>query len=72
MRELRGLGVVIVVQVPTAENPANLFTNALDQQPFDKHRKFVHKLSGDTGANYAHRAKSIERRAAAKVKAGAW
>jgi hypothetical protein len=29
----------------------------------------VHNLSGDTGANYVRRAKSIERRAALKVKA---
>jgi hypothetical protein len=46
-----------------AENPAYLFAKV-----FDKHRKFVHNLSGDTGSNYARRAKSIERRAAAKIK----
>jgi hypothetical protein len=69
MRELRGLGVVTVAHVPTAENPADLFTKVLDKQPFDKHRKTVHNLSGDTGTNYARRAKSIERRAALKVKA---
>jgi len=71
MRELRGLGVVTVAHVPTAENPADLFTKVLDKQPFDKHRKFVHNLSGDTGADYARRAKSIERRAAAQTTAGA-
>jgi hypothetical protein len=48
-----------------AENPAYLFAKV-----FDKHRKFVRNLSDDAGANYAHRAKSIERRAAAKAKAG--
>jgi len=58
MRELRGLGVVTVARAPTAENPADIFTKVLDKQPFDKHRKFVHNLSGDTGANYACRAKS--------------
>jgi len=71
MRELRGLGVMTVAHVPTAENPADLFTKVLNKQPFEKHRKFVHNLSGDTGADYARRAKSIERRAAARATAGA-
>jgi len=71
MRELHGLGVTTVAHVPTAENPANLFTKVLDKQPFEKHRKFVHNLSGDTGAHYARRAKSIERRAMARTTAGA-
>jgi hypothetical protein len=47
-----------------AENPAYLFARV-----FDKHRKFVRNLSGDTGADYARRAKSVERRAAARGKA---
>jgi hypothetical protein len=71
MRELRGLGVVTVAHVPTAENPADLFTKVLDKQPFDKHRKFVHNLLGDTGADYARRVKSVERRAVARGKATA-
>jgi len=71
MRELCGLGVVTVAHVPTAENLADLFTKVLDKQPFDKHRKFVHNLSGDTGASYARRAKSIEWHAAAQTTAGA-
>jgi len=48
MRELRGLAVMTVAHVPTAENPADLFTKVLDKQPFEKHRKFVHNLLGDT------------------------
>jgi len=34
-------------------------------------RPMAHKFSGDTGTNYARRAKSIEHRAAAKNTAGA-
>jgi len=34
-------------------------------------RPTAHKFSGDTGTNYARRAKSIERRVAAKPTAGA-
>jgi len=48
MRKLRGLGVITVAHVPTAENPADLFTKVLDKQPFDERRKFVHTTSRAT------------------------
>ena len=38
MRELRGAGVVTVELVPTAINPADLFTKILSRQVFEKHR----------------------------------
>ena len=41
MRELRGAGVVQVNYVPTAENPADLFTKILGRQVFEKHRGTV-------------------------------
>ena len=41
MRELRGAGVVQVNYVPTAENPADLFTKILGRQVFEKHRATV-------------------------------
>jgi len=40
-------------------------------RPLMRARLTAHNLSGDTGANYARRAKSIDRRAAAKNTAGA-
>ena len=41
MRELRGAGVVTIDHVPTADNPADLFTKVLKRQPFEQHRKTV-------------------------------
>jgi hypothetical protein len=41
MRELRGAGVAQVKMVPTADNPADIFTKILDRQPFEKHRSTV-------------------------------
>ena len=40
-------------------------------RPPTRARPTAHNLSGNTGANYARRAKSIERRAAARATAGA-
>ena len=39
MREMRGAGIVTVELVPTAINPADLFTKILSRQVFEKHRK---------------------------------
>ena len=41
MRELRGAGVVTVELVPTAINPADIFTKILSRQVFEKHRKTI-------------------------------
>ena len=46
MRELRGAGVVTVEHIPTADNPADLFTKILSRQVFEKHRRTVLNLSG--------------------------
>eukprot|EP00966_Prymnesium_polylepis_P296769 6856008-Prymnesium_polylepis.1 len=45
MREMRGAGIVTVELVPTAINPADLFTKILSRQVFEKHRKTVLNLS---------------------------
>ena len=55
MRELRGAEVVQLRHIPGETNPADLFTKVLKRQPFEKHRKFVMNLPGDTGAEYARR-----------------
>ena len=57
MRELRGAGMVQVKWIPTDKNPADLFTKILSRQPFEKHRKTVLNLPGDTGMEYARRVK---------------
>ena len=49
MRELRGAGVVHVRHIAGETNPADLFTNILSRQPFEKHRKFVMNLPGNDG-----------------------
>ena len=41
-------------------NPADLFTKILTRQPFEKHRKFVLNLPGDTGVEYARRQRHWE------------
>ena len=61
MRELRGAGEVTVDHVPTDDNPADLFTKILSRQPFEKHRKTVLNLPGDTGEEYATRVRMSAR-----------
>ena len=39
MREMRGAGIVTVELVPTAINPAEIFTKILSRQVFEKHRE---------------------------------
>ena len=56
MRELRGAGRVVVRHMPGESNPADLFTKILPRQPFEKHRKFVMNVPGDTGVEQARRA----------------
>ena len=51
MRELRGAGVVTVRHIPGDSNPADLFTKILTRQPFEKHRKFVLNLPGNSGVD---------------------
>ena len=55
MRELRGAGTVVVRHIPGDSNPADLFTKILSRQTFEKHRKTVLNLPGDTGVEYARR-----------------
>ena len=55
MRELRGAGRVVVRHIPGDSNPADLFTKILSRQTFEKHRKTVLNLPGDTGVEYARR-----------------
>ena len=57
MRELRGSGFAQVNWIPTDVNPADLFTKILSRQQFEKHRKTVLNLAGDTGQEYARRTK---------------
>ena len=61
MRELRGAGIVTVAHVGTEFNPADLFTKILSRQPFEKHRKTVLNLPGDTGAEYGTRVRMSSR-----------
>ena len=46
--------------LPGETNPADLFTKILTRQPFEKHRKFVLNLPGDTGVEYARRQRHRE------------
>ena len=55
MRELRGAGRVTVRHIPGETNPADLFTKVLSRQVFEKHRKTVLNLPGDTGIEHARR-----------------
>jgi hypothetical protein len=61
MRELRGAGRVVVRHIPGESNPADLFTKILSRQVFEKHRKFVLNLAGDTGVEHARRARIAAR-----------
>ena len=61
MRELRGAGRVVVRHVPGESNPADLFTKILTRQPFEKHRKVVLNLPGDTGVEHARRVRVASR-----------
>ena len=55
MRELRGAGTVVVNHVPTALNPADLFTKVLSRQEFEKHRRTVLNLAAaEAVARCAH------------------
>ena len=47
--------MVQVRHVGTDDNPADLFTKILSRQPFEKHRKYVLNLAGDTGVEFATR-----------------
>ena len=60
MRELRGAGRVQLKHIPGETNPADLFTKILTRQPFEKHRKFVLNLPGDTGVEHARRQRHRE------------
>ena len=62
MRELRGAGVVTVAHVGTEYNPADLFTKILSRQPFEKHRKTVLNLPGDTGIEHGVRTRMTKAR----------
>ena len=49
MRELWGAGVVRLRHIPGDSNPADIFTKILSRQPFEKHRKVVLNLPGNSG-----------------------
>ena len=55
MRELRGAGFVTVRHIPTETNPADLYTKVLSRAAFEKHRKYVMNLPGDTSSEFAAR-----------------
>ena len=57
MRELRGANRVKVKHIPGETNPADLFTKILGKQVFEKHRKYVLNLAGDTGLEHARLAR---------------
>ena len=61
MRELRGAGRVVVRHIPGDTNPADLFTKILPRHQFEKHRKAVLNLAGDTGVEHARRARVATR-----------
>ena len=61
VRELRGAGRVNVRHIPGETNPADLFTKILSRQVFEKHRKVVLNLAGDTGVEHARRVRVSER-----------
>jgi hypothetical protein len=65
MRELRGAGRVVVRHIPGESNPADILTKVLSRQPFEKHRKVILNLPGDTGAEYARR---VARRGASSLR----
>ena len=65
MRELRGAGVINLRKVPGEVNPADLFTKILSRQPFERHRKVVLNLPGDTGMEHARRQRMTASRGSA-------
>ena len=58
MRELRGAGIVTVRHIPGESNPADIFTKILTRQPFEKHRKVILNLPGDSGVERSRRTAS--------------
>ena len=66
MRELRGAGKVSVRHIPGETNPADLFTKILTRQTFEKHRKVVLNLPGDTGMEHARRVRLAQRDASSR------
>ena len=71
MRELRGAGVVTVRHIPGDTNPADMFTKILPRPTFEKHRKTVLNLAGDTGVEHARRVRVAARDASSHVGGGA-
>ena len=57
-----GWSTVNVRHISGDVNPADLYTKILSRQVFEKHRKVVMNLPGDTGAEHAHRRHSAEGR----------
>ena len=71
MRELRGLGLVDVKHVGTADNPADLFTKILSRQPFEKHRATVLNLPASAAVDRSRRSSRLSSAAGAAVVPGA-
>ena len=59
-------GRVVVRHIPGVTNPADLFTKILDRQTFEKHRKSVLNLPGDTGIEHARRVRVAARDASSQ------
>ena len=66
MRELRGANRVVVRHIAGVSNPADLFTKILGRQEFEKHRKTVLNLPGDTGIEHARRVRMMARDASSQ------
>ena len=66
MRELRGAGAVNVKLIPTDDNEADLYTKILKRVTFEKFRKAVLNLPGDTGLEHARKVNMVNSRAGKK------
>ena len=60
--DLTQLKNFLISHVGTEHNPADLFTKILSRQPFEKHRKTVLNLPGDTGVEHGVRTRMAKAR----------
>ena len=49
MREMRGAKIVTVKYIPTGDNTADMWTQVLTRQPFEKHRRTAFNLAAFEG-----------------------
>ena len=69
MRELRGAGVVTVSHIPTADNPADMFTKILARHDFEKHRCFVMNKAAEVEEREVHTGNTELKKSAGAVTA---